>query len=136
MGLVWVHALIIFLFSNAILGNVGAGMSSAFKGLMYNANCHGDGEGDNVKVYGTVMFVGFIWILAFKVLFESSSIIHGVWPAFTCRKNVGEGFLNRVAYTWYGVIFLSILFTLGLLYLYQIVGERESALPSMKPFVL
>lgn len=65
--LVGVHALIIYFFSNGILGGVGAGMSSAFKGLMHNKSVHGDGEGDNIQVYGTLIFVCLNWILAIKV---------------------------------------------------------------------
>jgi len=61
--------------------------------------------------------------MQFKVLFESSSIIHGVWPAFTCRKNVGEGFWNRVAYTWYGAIFLSVGVTFLVVYIAQVCAK-------------
>jgi len=120
-----------------MLGPVGASMSSAFKGLMANESIHGDGEGGNLKVYGTVMFVALNWILALKVLFESSSIIHGIWPAFTCQKKVGEGFWNRVAYTWHGVIFLSIAFTFFFLYTYQTIGRDTVAegFTSMAAFV-
>lgn len=112
-------------------------MSSAFKGLMSNESIHGDGEGGNLKIYGTVIFVTLTWVLALKVLFESSSIIHGVWPAFTCRKNVGEGFWNRVAYTWHGVIFLSIAFSFFFLYVYQTIGRSAVAdgFNSMAAFV-
>jgi len=68
--LVFLHAFLIFQCSDGILGQVGAGMSSAFKGLMSNKQSDGvvgDGEGGNLKVYGTIIFVGLNWILAVKV---------------------------------------------------------------------
>jgi len=137
--LVGVHALIIYFFSNGILGGVGAGMSSAFKGLMHNKSVHGDGEGDNIQVYGTLIFVCLNWILAIKVLFESSSIIHGhgFWPAFVCRKNVSEGFFSRVAYTWHGVFWMSTFFLIVGLLIYQIIARRglNTDAYSVTPFV-
>jgi len=138
--LVAVHALIIFFFSNGILGDVGAGMSSAFKGLMHNKSVHGDGEGDNVKVYGTVMFVCLNWILAIKVLFESSSIIrgHSYWPAATaCWKNSSEGFFSRLAYTWHGVFWMSTFFAFFFLYIYERLGRGNlnDGADSVKAFV-
>ena len=49
-------------------------------------------------------------------------MIHGVWPAFTCQKDVGEGFWSRVAYTWHGNIFLAAGFTFGVIYVFQVCG--------------
>ena len=58
-----------------------------------------------------------------QVLFESRSLVHGIWPAFTCRKGVGEGFPSRLAYTWHGIIFLSIGFYLFAIAVYSLIGR-------------
>ena len=50
--------------------------------------------------------------------------MHGRWPAFTCRKGVGEGFLSRLAYTWIGVTFLSIIFYFLFIIIYSLLGRR------------
>jgi len=123
VALFFLHVIVIFFAADPILGSLGGGITSAFKGLMHNADYPGDGEGGNIKLYGTVIFMILNWTLALKVLLESGSIIHGVWPAFTCRKNVREGFWNRVAYTWHGVIFLSIGFNFFFVYIYQLIGR-------------
>jgi len=114
-----VHSIVIYAFCFFIQGGVGASMSSAFKGLMYNETCHGNGEGGGLLIYGSVLFLTLILTLSLKVLFISSSIINGVWPAFTCRKNVGEGFWSRVAYTWYANLWGSIIFTFVFLLIFQ-----------------
>jgi len=114
------QGIIIYFFTADIVGGVGASMSSAFKGLMRNKIFHGDGEGGGVFIFGTTSFIALILVLSVKVLFESNSIIYGVWPAFTCRKNVGDGFWNRVAYTWHGILFGSIILTFAFLYIYQL----------------
>jgi hypothetical protein len=62
-----------------------------------------------------------LWRL--QVLYESKSLIHGIWPAFTCRKGVGEGFVSRLAYTWIGVIWLSIGFYLFAIGVYSALGR-------------
>jgi hypothetical protein len=49
--------------------------------------------------------------------------VHGRWPAFTCRKGVGEGFYSRAAYTWIGIIFFSLGFYISFLYIYQLFGR-------------
>ena len=56
-------------------------------------------------------------------MFESRSLVHGKWPAFTCRKGVGEGFLSRLAYTWIGVTYGSILFYFFGIGVYQLIGR-------------
>jgi len=120
-----IQAIILSKFSHDIIGNVGAGMSSAFKGLMHNRSIHGDGEGGDLVNYGTGMFVGLVFVTIGKVLFESTTMIHGVWPAFTCQKDVGEGFWSRVAYTWHGNIFLAAGFTFGVIYAFQLLFKVE-----------
>jgi hypothetical protein len=59
---------------------------------------------------------------ALQVIFESRSLVHGIWPAFTCRKDKGEGFLHRLAYTWQGIAWLSIGFYLFAIYVYGQLG--------------
>ena len=51
-------------------------------------------------------------------------MLHGKWPPFTFRKDVGEGFLSRLPYTYIGVIILSIAFYFVCISLYQLVGLR------------
>jgi len=60
--------------------------------------------------------------LLVQVFYETKSIINGEWPAFTCRKGVGEGWPNRLAYTWIGIWWLSIGFTFFFFYVYSIIG--------------
>jgi hypothetical protein len=67
-----------------------------------------------------------------KVLFESRSLVHGRWPAFTCRKGAGEGVFNRLAYTWIGVIFLSVGFFLFFIFTYQLIGRAGAS--ELSPF--
>ena len=57
-----------------------------------------------------------------QVLFETRSMLHGKWPPFTFRKDVGEGFLSRLPYTYIGVVILSISFYFVCISLYQLVG--------------
>jgi hypothetical protein len=57
-----------------------------------------------------------------QVLYESRSIIHGKWPAFTCKKG-GEGFFSRVAYTWWGVAAGSLGFYLFAITVYAQLGR-------------
>lgn len=61
-----------------------------------------------------------------QVLYENCSLIHGRWPAFTCRKDVGEGVLSRLAYTWIGVTYLSIFFYFFGIGTYQLVGRQTA----------
>jgi magnesium-transporting ATPase (P-type) len=51
-------------------------------------------------------------------------MLHGKWPPFTFRKDVGEGFLSRLPYTYIGVAILSIAFYFVCISLYQLVGLR------------
>lgn len=48
--------------------------------------------------------------------------MHGQWPWCTFSKSKGEGFVSRCSYSWVGVSFLSILFFLLAISVYQLVG--------------
>jgi magnesium-transporting ATPase (P-type) len=126
VSLVFVHIFILYYFTVPQL-SFGGGSSSAFQGLMGNKNKDrsnpGNGEGGDIKSVGTVTFSCLIILLSYKVLYESSTLIHGVWPAFTCRKNVGEGFFSRVAYTWVTVGWLSLGFYLWAITVYSQLGR-------------
>ena len=117
-------------------GSGGGGVTSAFTGLMHNADrdSPGDGEGGDLKVFGTSIFTYLIFTLAYKVLYESRSIINGLWPACTWRKGVGQGWPNRVAWTWVGILWGSIAFFFFAMYTYQLVGRSGAS--SMSPFVM
>eukprot|EP00934_Nitzschia_sp_Nitz4_P003792 Nitzschia sp. Nitz4//scaffold193_size40683//22974//28351//NITZ4_007501-RA/size40683-augustus-gene-0.57-mRNA-1//-1//CDS//3329540285//3782//frame0 len=104
--------------------SLAGGVSSAFHGLMSNKDTVGEGEGGDLQSVGQVTFSCLIILLVYKVLFESKSLLHGRFPAFTCRKDVKEGFFSRLPYTWYGVTYASIIFYVVFLVVYQIIGER------------
>lgn len=106
----------------------GGGMTSAFRGLMSNKSDDrpGDGEGGDLLSVGLVIYTSLIILLAYKVLLESRSLVHGRWPAFTCRKG-GEGFPSRLAYTWIGVTYLSIFFFLFGTSMYQLAGRNGAS---------
>jgi len=125
--LVFVHIFTIYYFT-VPTQSLGGGITSAFTGLMHNddPDVPGNGEGGDLKSAGTVSFTCLIILLAYKVLYESHSIIHGWWPAlFTCcLKNVREsGFFNRLGYTWVGALFFSIGFYFWAIYIYMLVGR-------------
>lgn len=124
--LVFIHIFILYYFTVPQL-SYGGGMSSAYAGLMFSDHPDmsnpGDGEGQDIKSVGTVTFSCLVILLAYKVLYESKSLIHGIWPAFTCRKNVGEGFFSRVAYTWVVVGWLSLGFYLWAIVVYSQLGR-------------
>lgn len=61
-------------------------------------------------------------------------MVHGKWPWFTCRKDVGDGFLSRLPYTYIGVIPLSIAFYFVMISLYQLVGTNGAS--SFAGFIL
>ena len=135
VALVFFHVQCIYFLCVSTLDSGGV-TTPAFKGLMryYNTDHPGDGDGGGLKIFGTTVFMILVWTLGIKVLFESGSIIHGKWPAFTCRKDVGEGFWSRVAYTWYGLIVLSIGLNFLFVYTYQLMGR--SAGSAFAPFVM
>eukprot|EP00533_Pseudo-nitzschia_delicatissima_P000120 CAMPEP_0116110622 /NCGR_PEP_ID=MMETSP0327-20121206/18009_1 /TAXON_ID=44447 /ORGANISM="Pseudo-nitzschia delicatissima, Strain B596" /LENGTH=1657 /DNA_ID=CAMNT_0003603797 /DNA_START=292 /DNA_END=5265 /DNA_ORIENTATION=+ len=100
------HVVILYFGSFYYLSG-GNGNTSAFLGLMKFYTRVGDGEGTDLNSIGLVTFNSLIIMLAFKVLYESRTIIVGKWPPWwNARK---EGFVSRVPYSWYGI-------TLGSLY--------------------
>ena len=52
-------------------------------------------------------------------MYECRSLIGGEWPPCNFKKT-GEGFLSRIAYTWVGVFWLSIVFYFGMVYGLQV----------------
>lgn len=137
VALIIIHVNIIFYVCRFAYIN-GGSTSSAFKGLMVHLDDDqpGNGDGSGLKVYGTIVFMVLNWMLALKVLLESGSIIHGNEPAITCRKTPSEGgFWSRVAYTWHGIIFLSIGFNFFFLYVYEQLGKISGAGSIFAPFV-
>ena len=121
MGVCILSTITIFYMNLTALG-VGGGMTSAYRGLMkYADNYPGDGEGGSLVIFGTTIYSCLIMAMALKVLYESRTLIHGEWPlAFTCRKDAGEGYFSRVAYTWVGVFWLSIVFYFFFIFTYQV----------------
>mmetsp|Transcript_397 Transcript_397/g.539 ORF Transcript_397/g.539 Transcript_397/m.539 type:complete len:933 (+) Transcript_397:61-2859(+) len=140
VSLRWVCLTVVHVFTLYSLNQkplaLGGGVTSAFVGLMRNAerDWPGDGEGGDLKVYGLTIFSALIITLAYKVLYESRSIINGVWPACTYRKDIGQGWPNRLAWTWVGVLWGSIGFFFFAMYTYQLIGRSGAS--SMSPFVM
>lgn len=129
--LTFLHVNIIFFMANEcfISGGGGGGMTSASKGMMRGRDSPGDGEGSDLKVFGTLVFIILNFVLSFKVLYESGSIIHGQWPALLgCRKNSKEGFYSRLAWSWHSIIFLCIGFNFFFVYTYQYIGTSGYSL--------
>jgi magnesium-transporting ATPase (P-type) len=137
VALIFIHVNIIFYLCRAGITD-GGSITSAFKGLMMYSQKDqpGDGDGGDLKVFGTTVFMVLNWMLALKVLLESGSIIYGNEPAITCRKNNPDGgFWSRAAYTWHGIIFLSIGFNFVFLYAYEQIGKIAGAGSMFSPFV-
>lgn len=120
-----IHALAIYHFSAPAI-QLGGGVTSAFKGLMGNwdRDVPGDGEGGDLQVFGTTIYSQLIYVVTFKALFETRSLIQGEFPTFTCKRGKGEGWWNRMGYTWVGMTWFSILFYIWFLYMYQLIGRR------------
>lgn len=129
IGMCLIHMFTLYYFTVPQQSSPGAGITSAFVGLMKRSDPDrpGDGEAADLLTVGTVTFSCLIVLLALKVLFESRSLVHGKWPAFTCRKDVGEGFLSRLAYTWIGVTYGSILFYFFGIGVYQLIGRSGAS---------
>lgn len=134
VSLVFIHTFLIYYTCMPCITRAG-GMTSAFKGLMSKSDTDhpGDGEGGDLKVFGTTLYTVLMVVLCYKVLFESRSLVYGEFPACTCRKNVGEGYLNRLAYSWYGVTFGSFIFLLLALYGYEQIAKK---MVDLIPFVM
>ena len=129
--LVFVHIFTLY-FCCVPQQSFGGGISSAWDGLMRNEadDTPGDGEGGDLKSVGVVTFTSMIVLLAYKVLYESRSLVHGRWPAFTCSKERGEGWHSRLAYTWIGVVWFSLFFYLVFLWAYEQVANRGASVYS------
>ena len=117
------HISILYFFTAPASTN-GGGMTSAFSGLMSNEpdSTPGDGEGGDWRSVGTVTFTCLVITLAYKVLYESKSLVHGRWPSIRCSKNY-DSFLNRFAYTWHGITWTSIGFYFVFISAYQLAGR-------------
>mmetsp|Transcript_23007 Transcript_23007/g.49788 ORF Transcript_23007/g.49788 Transcript_23007/m.49788 type:complete len:1706 (-) Transcript_23007:99-5216(-) len=131
-----IQALAIYWFAAPAI-QLGGGVTSAFKGLMGNwdRDVPGDGEGGDMKVFGTTIYSQLIYVVTFKALFETRSLIHGEFPTFTCKRGKGEGWLNRIGYTWVGVTWFSILFYYFFLFTYQLIGRRGPKTATFFQFV-
>lgn len=125
----WVFMTFVHIFSIYYLSVApqadGGGITPAFSGLAYSIDQDhpGDAEGGDLKVTGAVTYTIMIIILGLKVLLEGKSLLHGKWPAFTCSKTRGEGFFNRVGYTWQLLFWLSFGFYAFFLFVYQELGK-------------
>ena len=86
----------------------GSGNSSSYTGLMKFHTRVGDGEVGGIKSVGLIIFSSLVLMLAYKVLYESRTLIHGKWPP--CWNAHKEGLLSRLPYSWYGITFGSIYF--------------------------
>jgi hypothetical protein len=120
--LAFAHIFILYYGSLPQLSGPG-GMTSAFSGLMSSNDTVGDGEGADLQSVGTVIFTSMVILLAYKVLYESRSIINGHFPALAgFFGNSKDGFWSRLPYTWYGVTYISIIFYILFLFIYQVSG--------------
>ncbi|KAL3797547.1 hypothetical protein HJC23_009911 [Cyclotella cryptica] len=130
MTLRWVFITIIQTFTiyyfTAPVLYLGGGVTSAFKGLMGNwgRDIPGDGEGSDLQIFGTTVYSNLIYAVTLKAFFETRSLICGEFPTFTCRRGNGEGWPNRMGYTWVGVSWGSVIFYIWFLYMYELIGRR------------
>ena len=126
--LVFVHIFTLYYFT-VPQQSFGGGITPAWNGLMRNDSREvpGDGEGGDLKSVGTVTYTCLIILLAYKVLYETRSIVHGRWPSFTCSKERGEGWHSRLHYTWIGVIWFSIFFYLFAIFVYERIGRNGAS---------
>uniref|UniRef100_A0A7S3KZS3 P-type sodium-transporting ATPase4 n=1 Tax=Amphora coffeiformis TaxID=265554 RepID=A0A7S3KZS3_9STRA len=126
--LVFIHVFTLYFFT-VPQQSFGGGITSAWDGLMRNndRDAPGDGEGGDLKSVGTVTYTCMVLLLAYKVLFETRSIVHGRWPSFTFRKDKGEGFHSRLHYTWIGVVWFSIFFYLFAIFVYERIGRKGAS---------
>lgn len=61
----------------------------------------------------------------YQALFETRSLIWGEFPTFTCKRGKGEGWWNRMGYTWVGVTWFSVLFYIWFLYMYEVSCQHS-----------
>lgn len=120
-----IHMWTLYFFSLPALARDGGGSTSAFLGMMTNTNVErpGDGEVGDLKTVGFAIFTCVIIIMCLKVAYESKSIIIGQFPSCTCSKSKGEGWGNRLNYTWIGIVYLSFLIYIAFMYVYSMAGQ-------------
>ena len=124
----FVHIFTIYFLCGPCMSGAG-GYTTAFHGLMSDDSdlVVGDGEGGDLKVFGTVIFTIMIFVLGFKVLYETKSVVVGVFPPCTCQRSSNDThntektstWTSRVAYTIVGVLFGSFVFYLLSIYAYD-----------------
>lgn len=68
----------------------------------------------------SIVFFALHIFLFTQALFETRSLIWGEWYTFTCRRGKGEGWWNRMGYTWVGITWFSIIFYIWFLYMYEV----------------
>lgn len=103
------------------------------RGLAKCRNCHFHVSDIFARLQGTVLRarysrrlsddVRLIHLLIHfcqQVLYESRSLIHGRWPAFIWPKGAVDKFFSRLAYSWIGVTYCSIIFFFLFLFIYQV----------------
>jgi len=120
----FVHVFTIYYLSVPVL-SFGGTATSAWGGLMRNKNQEipGNGEGD-LWTMGQNIYGVMILTLAYKVLYETRTVINGMWPPFTCRNEPGsENWASRLSWTWIGIFPWSLLFFVWAIYLYSYVAE-------------
>ena len=112
----------IFFYLSLFAFEDGGSMTSGYDGLMqYSNHGPGDGEGGGIIVFGTTVYAILILAMGYKVLYECRTIINGEWPFAFTRKDVGkERFWDRLAYSWVGVIWLSLFFFIVVAYVLQV----------------
>ncbi|KAL3785561.1 hypothetical protein ACHAW5_011309 [Stephanodiscus triporus] len=134
--LTFIHTFTIYYLSAPIL-SLGGGVSSAFLGLMGNwgRDVPGDGEGGDLQVFGTTIYSQLIYVVTFKALLETRSLLWGEFPTFTCKRGKGEGWMSRVAYSWVGMSWFSILFYIWFLYVYGLIGTEGPQVGTFFNFV-
>ncbi len=94
------HTLILYFGTFYYLAG-GSGNTSAFTGLMKYQTRVGDGEAGGISHIGLIIYSSLVILLAYKVLYESRTIVYGNWPpCWYARK---DGFWSNVPYSWYGI---------------------------------
>lgn len=130
-----IHTFTVYYMTAPVL-KLGGGVTSAFLGLNGNwgRDVPGDGEGGDLQVFGTTIYSALIYTVTFKALIETRSLIWGEFPTFTCKRGK-EGWMSRMAHSWVGVSWFSILFYYFFLYVYGIIGFKGPEAGSFFNFV-
>jgi len=109
-----------------VLSNNG---TSAGFGLMWNKSVIGDGEVNDLESMGTIIYSSMLLVITYKLLYESRSILNGIWPTaflYCCKKDVKSkdgGFWSRIPWTWYGILIGTIWFYIFFLFIYSQLGK-------------